>query len=57
MRMTVDEALRHPYVKKFVNEAEETVLTEMITIPMDTIKYYREILYLEIMKKKKESRK
>jgi mitogen-activated protein kinase 15 len=60
--MTVDEALRHPYVKKFVNEAEETVLTEMITIPMDentkfTIKDYREMLYLEIMKKKKESRK
>ena len=34
----------------------------MITIPMDentkfTIKDYREMLYLEIMKKKKESRK
>lgn len=60
--MTIDEALRHPFVKQFANVAEEKVLDKMITIPMDentkfTIKDYREMLYLEIMKKKKESRK
>ena len=60
--MTIDEALRHPFVKQFANVSEEKVLDKMITIPMDentkfTIKDYREMLYLEIMKKKKESRK
>lgn len=48
--MTIDEALRHPYVKRYVNPSEEIVLNRIITIPMDentkfTIKDYREMLY------------
>ena len=48
--MTVDQALRHPYVAKFVKQEEEIVLNKIITIPMDentkySIKDYREMLY------------
>lgn len=61
-RMTIEEALRHPYLKKFSNANDEKVLTTTITIPMDentkfSIKDYREMLYREIMNKKKENRK
>ena len=62
LRMTIEEALRHPYLKKFSNPSDEKVLTSTITIPMDentkfSIKDYREMLYREIMNKKKENRK
>ena len=60
--MTIDEALRHPYVSKFSKENEEIVLDKIITIPMDentkfSIKDYREMLYKNILNGKKEVRK
>jgi mitogen-activated protein kinase 15 len=60
--MTIDEALRHPYVKKFANVNEEIVLNNIITIPMDentkfSIKDYREMLYRNITDTKKDERK
>ena len=52
--MTIEDALRHPYVSKFVNLNEEIFLTKPITIPMDentkfSIKDYREMLYKSIV--------
>lgn len=61
-RITVEEALRHPYLKDFHNEAEEIEYNGVIEISIDentkySIKEYREALYKEITKKKsKESR-
>ncbi|CAD8045125.1 unnamed protein product [Paramecium primaurelia] len=54
-RITVEEALRHPYVNAFHNELQETT-TNPIKISMNdnkkfSIKEYREALYLEITKK------
>ena len=34
-RLTAEEALRHPYVAVFHNEAEEVVCSDHITIPLD----------------------
>lgn len=50
LRMTIDEALRHPYVAKFANSEEEIILNKIIEVPMDentkfAIKDYRENLY------------
>ena len=61
-RMSIEEALRHPYLKKFSNPNDEKVLNATITIPMDentkfSIKDYREMLYREIINKTKESKK
>jgi len=60
--MTIDEALRHPYLAKFANPSEEISLNRMITIPMDentkfSIKDYREMLYKNITDHKREIRK
>ena len=49
-RMTVEEALRHPYLKDFSNPIEETQCDSIIEISMDdntkfSIKEYREALY------------
>ena len=51
--MTIDEALNHPYLEKFKNADEETVLNKIITINMNentkyNIKDYREMLYRNI---------
>ena len=61
LRLTVDQALRHPYVAKFINQEEEIVLNKLVSIPMDentkySIKDYREMLYKEIAEKQKDSR-
>jgi mitogen-activated protein kinase 15 len=61
-RITAEEALKHPYVALFHNEAEELVCDKPIKIAFDdNIKYsiseYRDKLYADIVKKKKESRK
>ena len=60
--MTIDEALRHRYVQKFVNVNEEIVLNHIITIPMDentkfSIKDYREMLYRNMNDLKKDEKK
>ena len=52
--MTIDDALRHPYVSKFANISEEIFLNKPITISMDEntkfcIKDYREMLYRNII--------
>ncbi len=60
--MTIDDALRHRYVQKFVKVNEETVLDHIITIPMDentkfSIKDYREMLYRNMNDSKKDEKK
>lgn len=61
-RITVEEALNHPFVTQFHNPAEEKRSAKIIDIPISdqkklTIKEYREALYADILKKKKEQRK
>jgi len=58
-RMTIEEALSHPYVAEFRNEATEYVLPEPIKLRIDdndklSIKEYRDALYKEIATKKKK---
>lgn len=59
---SADEALRHPYVNQFHNPEDEPNCGRIITIPINdnhkyTIAEYRDRLYQEIVKKKKELRK
>ena len=61
-RITAEEALRHPFVAQFHNPADEPACDHTITIPIDdNIKYsiqeYRDKLYAEIVKRKKELRR
>lgn len=61
-RLTADQALQHPYVQQFHNPEEEPVCTKKIFIPIDdnqkfSIKEYRNKLYSDIHKRKKEMRK
>jgi mitogen-activated protein kinase 15 len=58
-RFTVQQALEHPYVQDFRSLEEEIVIEKPIEVYMDdnkkfTIKEYRDALYNEISKKKKE---
>mmetsp|Transcript_35221 Transcript_35221/g.78392 ORF Transcript_35221/g.78392 Transcript_35221/m.78392 type:complete len:424 (-) Transcript_35221:704-1975(-) len=58
-RLTCEQALRHPYVAQFHNAADEPVTHKVIVLPIsDNTKYtvheYRDRLYAEILKKKKE---
>ena len=60
-RFTIEQALKHPYVVQFHNEAEEPVAVAPMKIVVDdNTKYtaadYRERLYKEIIQKKKEVR-
>jgi mitogen-activated protein kinase 15 len=62
LRMTVEEALRHKYVTEFHSPEEEINCPHVIEISMDdnkkfSIKEYREALYEDISKRKKEQRK
>ncbi|GBG72475.1 hypothetical protein CBR_g12050 [Chara braunii] len=61
-RITAEEALRHPYVAQFHNPTDEPVCDRTITIPIDdntkySIQEYRDRLYAEIVRKKKEIRR
>ncbi|PSC69605.1 mitogen-activated kinase 5 [Micractinium conductrix] len=61
-RISPEEALRHPYCAQFHNPHDEPVALATITIPIDdntkyTISEYRDRLYLEIVKRKKELRR
>jgi mitogen-activated protein kinase 15 len=61
-RLTVEEALEHPYVSQFHNIDNEPVCKKTITIPIDdnkkfSIKEYRLKIYTDIHKRKKELRK
>jgi hypothetical protein len=59
---SAEEALRHPYVNQFHNPDDEPSCSRVITIPINdnhkyTIAEYRDRLYQEIVKKKKELRR
>jgi mitogen-activated protein kinase 15 len=61
-RLSAEEALEHPYVSQFHNEDDEPVCRKIINITMDdnhkfSIREYREKLYSDIHKRKKELRK
>ncbi|KAI7839890.1 hypothetical protein COHA_006370 [Chlorella ohadii] len=61
-RISPEEALRHPYCAQFHNPHDEPVAPGVITIPIDdntkySISEYRDRLYLEIVKRKKELRR
>ncbi|MEW5317576.1 MAG: hypothetical protein WDW38_008862 [Sanguina aurantia] len=58
-RLTAQQALEHPYVAQFHNPAEEIACPVNIVLPIsDNTKYtvveYRDRLYAEILKKKRE---
>jgi len=58
-RLTAEEALKHRYVAQFSSPEEEIVCDHIIQIPMDdntkfTIKEYRDAIYNDIAKKRKE---
>merc|ERR1711912_230215 len=61
-RINAEAALSHPYVSQFHNPDDEPKCTQHINIPIDdntkyTINDYREKLYIEIVRKKKEIRR
>jgi len=61
-RITAEEALRHPYVAQFHNPGDEPESEKVVTIPIDDntkrgVAEYRDRLYAEIIKRKKELRK
>jgi mitogen-activated protein kinase 15 len=61
-RLTAEQALRHPYVAQFHNPEDEPVCTRRIRIPIDdntkfSIREYRNKLYADIHRRKKELRK
>jgi len=61
-RISVEEALSHPYLSEFHDPAEEYVCDRIITISIDdnhkySISDYRSQLYEDIIAKKKEQRK
>lgn len=61
-RLTAEQALKHPYVAQFHNPDDEPVCGKIIYIPVDdntklSMREYRDRLYQEIAKKKKEQRK
>jgi mitogen-activated protein kinase 15 len=61
-RLTAEQALQHPYVAQFHNPADEPSAPRPILIPINdnhkyTINEYRDRLYAEIVRRKKELRK
>jgi len=61
-RISAESSLSHPYVSQFHNPEDEPRPTAPIQIPIDdntkyTINDYREKLYIEIVRKKKEIRR
>lgn len=61
-RLSAEEAPRHPYVAQFDNSADEPACDRVIPIPIDdntkySISEYRNKLYGEIVKRKKELRR
>jgi mitogen-activated protein kinase 15 len=61
-RILAKDALRHPYVVQFHNPEDEFECPQVISIPIDdntklTVQDYRERLYIEVLRKKKEQRR
>ena len=53
-RFSVDEALKHPYLRDFHNEKEEISLNKVIQVNINdntkiTIKEYRDAIYNDIV--------
>ena len=62
IRLTAEEALEHPYVAMFHNEAEEVNSSEQITIPLDDntklpVSVYRERLYAELSSRRRREQR
>jgi len=61
-RITVEEALKHPYVVQFSNPEEEILADHVIEVPLNdftklSTKEYRDAIYSHIAKKKRERRR
>jgi len=61
-RLTIEQALKHPFVRQFHNPAEEIVCNKIIHIPISdakklSVKEYRDALYADIYQKKRDQRK
>ena len=61
-RLTAEEAIKHKYVRDFVCPEEEIVCDHAIEISLNdnkklSIRDYREELYQDIVKRKKEERR
>ena len=61
-RLTIEEALKHPYVEQFSSPEEEIACDHIIEIQMDdntkfSVKEYRSAIYDDISKKKREQKK
>jgi len=61
-RLSAEQALKHPFVRQFHNPEEEIVCDKIIRLPISdakklSLKEYRDALYSDILKKKKEQRK
>ena len=61
-RPTAEQALEHRWLKQFRNEEEEYECEHKITITLDenkklTLEEYRDMLYSDIAKRKKEARR
>lgn len=61
-RLTIEQALKHPFVRQFHNPAEEIVCNKIIQIPISdakklSVKEYRDALYADIYQKKRDQRK
>jgi len=61
-RLTIEQALKHPYVEQFSSPEEEIVCDHIIEIQMDdntkfSVKEYRTAIYEDISKKKREQKK
>jgi mitogen-activated protein kinase 15 len=61
-RMSIDDALEHPYVAEFHEPEREITCERKIVIAVDdnvkyTVKDYRQKIYDDITKKKKEIRR
>ena len=61
-RLTIEEALEHPFLENFRENDEYQVLNKVVEIPIDentrfSTSVYQEALYNEIIRKKKEQRR
>ena len=61
-RLTIDQALEHPFLENFRDSEDYHVLNKTVEIPIDentrfSTSVYQEALYNEIIRKKKEQRK
>ena len=61
-RLTIEEALEHPFLENFRESDEYHVLNKVVEIPIDentrfSTSVYQEALYNEIIRKKKEQRR